>query len=228
MAHINADRIKETTTTTGTGAIALAGAVVGFRSFLAAPMANNDTCSYVIVSATGLAFETGIGTFTSPSTLARTTVQSSSNANAAVNFGAGSKDVFIGPTAGTLVPYDPVTGALGLSSLSFPSSTTNVTASVNNLALSASAFRRINCTTASSITGIAPPSGGTHTDGRMLRAYNVGTASLTLTHNSGSSASANRIYSTTAADIVLGANDYAELIYDSTSNGSGAAGWRAS
>ena len=114
MAFINADRIKETTTTTGTGPLTLAGAVVGFRSFLLAPMATNDTCSYAIVSATGLESEAGIGTFTSPNILTRTTVQSSSNGNAAVNFSAGVKDVFIGPIAGTQVPYDPVTGTLGL------------------------------------------------------------------------------------------------------------------
>ena len=114
MPFINADRIKETTTTTGTGPLTLAGAVVGFRSFLLAPMATNDTCSYAIVSATGLESEAGIGTFTSPNILTRTTVQSSSNGNAAVNFSAGVKDVFIGPIAGTQVPYDPVTGTLGL------------------------------------------------------------------------------------------------------------------
>ena len=114
MPFINADRVKETTTTTGTGPLTLAGAVVGFRSFLLAPMATNDTCSYAIVSATGLESEAGIGTFTSPNILTRTTVQSSSNGNAAVNFSAGVKDVFIGPIAGTQVPYDPVTGTLGL------------------------------------------------------------------------------------------------------------------
>ena len=114
MPFINADRIKETTITTGTGPLTLAGAVVGFRSFLLAPMATNDTCSYAIVSATGLESEAGIGTFTSPNILTRTTVQSSSNGNAAVNFSAGVKDVFIGPIAGTQVPYDPVTGTLGL------------------------------------------------------------------------------------------------------------------
>jgi hypothetical protein len=61
----------------------------------------------------------------------------------------------------------------------------------------------------------------------MMRIYNVGTANLTLSHNSASSAAANRMFSVTGSDIVLAANDFAELIYDSTSNGSGAAGWRA-
>jgi len=113
-------------------------------------------------------------------------------------------------------------------SLSFPSTTTAFSANTNDLVLTASAFQRINCTSAASLTGIAPPSGGTHVDGRMVRVYNVGTANLTLAHNSASSAAANRMFNSTGADIVLGPNDYAELIYDATSNGSGAAGWRVS
>jgi hypothetical protein len=113
-------------------------------------------------------------------------------------------------------------------SLSFPSTTTAFSANTNDLALTASAFQRINCTSAASLTGIAPPSGGTHVDGRMIRIYNVGTANLTLAHNSASSAAANRMFSSTGADIILAPNDYAELIYDATSNGSGAAGWRVS
>ena len=113
-------------------------------------------------------------------------------------------------------------------SLSFPSTTTAFSANTNDLALTASAFQRINCTSAASLTGIAPPSGGTHVDGRMVRVYNVGTTNLTLAHNSASSTAANRMFSSTGADIILAPNDYAELIYDANSNGSGAAGWRVS
>jgi hypothetical protein len=60
----------------------------------------------------------------------------------------------------------------------------------------------------------------------MLRIYNVGSFNLTLKHNSASSTAANRFYCSGAADIVIAAGDYAELIYDSTNNGSAAAGWR--
>jgi len=112
--------------------------------------------------------------------------------------------------------------------LFFSPSTTAFSANTNDLALTGSGFQRINCTSAASLTGIAPPSGGTHVDGRMVRVYNVGTANLTLAHNSASSAAANRMFSSTGADIILAPNDYAELIYDITSNGSGAAGWRMS
>jgi hypothetical protein len=116
-------------------------------------------------------------------------------------------------------------------SLNFISSTTAIAANTNDLALSASAFQRISCTTNPyNLTGIAPVTGtgSAHKDGRMIRIYNVGTANLTLSHNSASSTAANRMFSSTGADIILAPNDYAELIYDATSNGSGAAGWRVS
>lgn len=90
MAHIAADLVKETTTTTGTGALTLGGAVSGFRAF-SAVMAASDTCFYGIIG--GAEWEFGVGTYNT--TLTRTTVLASSNAGAAVNFSAGTKDVFI-------------------------------------------------------------------------------------------------------------------------------------
>lgn len=102
MAHIEADRVKETTTTTGTGAITLAGAVSGFRTF-SSVMAAADVCYYAIVG--GAEWETGLGTFST--TLARTTVYTSSNANALVNFSAGTKDVFITLPASRMVSLNP-------------------------------------------------------------------------------------------------------------------------
>jgi len=97
----------------------------------------------------------------------------------------------------------------------------------NNLALTISPFQRLSASTAVNITGIAPPSGGSHFDGRMMRIYNVGTTNnITLKHNSTSSTAANRMYCVDLIDIVLAPRDYAELIYDNTDNGSGAAGWR--
>ena len=99
MAHIIADRVLETSTTTGTGAFALSAAVTGFRRF-SAVCATSDTCPYYIEtvdvggSPTG-EWETGIGTYSAANTLTRTTVLASSNANAAVNFAAGTKRVAI-------------------------------------------------------------------------------------------------------------------------------------
>lgn len=85
-----ADRVKETTTTTGTGAITLAGAATGYQTFSSA-FANPTTVYYAIVGPT-TEWEVGIGEFTT--TLSRITVLASSNAGALVNFSAGTKSVF--------------------------------------------------------------------------------------------------------------------------------------
>jgi len=94
MAFVLADRVKETTTTTGTGTVTLLGASTGFQSFSA--IGNTNTTYYTIAGQTGSEWEVGIGTYTSSgTTLARTTVIASSNAGALVNFSAGTKDVFV-------------------------------------------------------------------------------------------------------------------------------------
>ena len=95
MALVLNDRVKETTTTTGTGTVNLAGAETGFETFVAG-IGNSNTCYYAIVHQSADEFEVGLGTVTdaSPDTLARTTVISSSNSDSAVNFSAGTKDVF--------------------------------------------------------------------------------------------------------------------------------------
>lgn len=94
MAFVIADRVRETSTSTGTGSVTLAGAVTGYQTF-ASVLTSSDTTYYTIADQGGSGWEVGIGTFTSPSTLARTTVLSSSNAGSLVNFTAGTKDVFI-------------------------------------------------------------------------------------------------------------------------------------
>ena len=101
MAQKIADRVRETTTTTGTGSIALAGAVTGYRSF-SSVLSTGDTTSYCVSDQGGANWEVGIGTFTSPSTLARTTILSSSNSGSIVTFTTGSKDVFITEPAAAL------------------------------------------------------------------------------------------------------------------------------
>ena len=95
MALVLNDRVKETTTTTGTGTVNLAGAETGFESFVAG-IGNSNTTYYAIVHQTADEFEVGLGTVTdaSPDTLSRTTIISSSNSDSAVNFSAGTKDVF--------------------------------------------------------------------------------------------------------------------------------------
>jgi hypothetical protein len=99
MAFIVKDRVKETTTTTGTGTVTLLGAATGFQSFSAIGDANSTY--YTIAAQTGTEWEVGIGTYTSSgTTLSRTTVLSSSNSGSLVNFSAGTKDVFVTYPAG--------------------------------------------------------------------------------------------------------------------------------
>jgi len=95
MAFVLNDRVKETSTTTGTGTIDLAGSSDTFETFVAG-IGNSNTTFYCISHQTANEFEVGIGTVTdaTPDTLSRTTIISSSNSDAAVNFSAGTKDVF--------------------------------------------------------------------------------------------------------------------------------------
>jgi hypothetical protein len=90
---LTADRVKETSTTTGTGAFTLAGAVSQFRTFTSA-FGLNVLIQYAIVGQTGTEWEVGEGGLTSTTVLARERVIASSNSNALVNFSAGTKDVF--------------------------------------------------------------------------------------------------------------------------------------
>jgi hypothetical protein len=96
MALVLADRVKETTTTAGTGTITLAGASTGFQSF--AVVGNGNTTFYTIAAQSGTEWEVGVGTYTSSgTTLARTTVLSNSAGTqpSALSFSAGTKDVFV-------------------------------------------------------------------------------------------------------------------------------------
>jgi len=103
MALVVRDRVRETTNTTGTGTYTLAGAVGGFESF--ASVGNGNTTYYVCTDDTD--FEVGIGTYTaSGTTLARTTILESSNSDNAVDWGAGSKDIFVGQPAEKAVYLD--------------------------------------------------------------------------------------------------------------------------
>ena len=94
MALVLNDRVKETTTTTGTGTLTLAGAVTGFETF-GTGVGNSNTTYYAVTLPGTTEFEVGLGTLSSDSsTIARTTVISSSNSDNAVNFSAGTKTIF--------------------------------------------------------------------------------------------------------------------------------------
>jgi len=107
MALVFKDRVKETTSTTGTGTYTLLGAAAGYQSF--ADIGDGNTCHYFVSN--GVDWESGLGTYTAAGTLlARTTIYESSNADAAVSWGAGTKQVEHGPVAAyagvTLVDAD--------------------------------------------------------------------------------------------------------------------------
>jgi len=97
MALIKADRVKESSTSTGASTFALAGAYTGFRAF-SSVCSVGDTFYYVIDSDSGSEWETGLGTYSATNTLTRTTVYASSNSGSIVTFSAGTKNVYISLT----------------------------------------------------------------------------------------------------------------------------------
>ena len=112
MALVINDRVKETSTTTGTGTFDLAGAETGYESFVAGVGTTNTTYYAIELNSAG-EWEVGIGTVTdaAPDTLSRTTIITSSNCDAAVNFSAGTKNVFCTlPAKRTMSPVMTATG----------------------------------------------------------------------------------------------------------------------
>jgi hypothetical protein len=106
MAFNLADRVRETASAPGTGTVTLLGAVTGYQTFSAGIGANNTTY-YVIADQSGTNWEVGLGTIgTGGTTLARTTVLSSSNSGSLVNFSSGTQDVFCDYPASKQVSSD--------------------------------------------------------------------------------------------------------------------------
>ncbi len=102
-----------------------------------------------------------------------------------------------------------------------------VTGTVNDLQLDGSAFQKITGASTPILTSILYPSGGTgHADGRRIYLVGGSATATVLKHNAGTGTAANRLYSSTGADLSLAQNKIAMLIYDSTDNGSGGPGWR--
>ena len=118
MALVINDRVKVTSTSTGTGAIALGAAQTGFESFTA--IGNNNTTYYTIFNQGTTEWEVGLGTLDATSAnLTRTTVISSSNSDAAVNFTGGTKDVFCTLPASKAVYLDANGDPVGAASAGF-------------------------------------------------------------------------------------------------------------
>lgn len=91
-----ADRVQETTTTTGTGAVTLAGTVTGYRTFASAFGSGSLTVGYLIVS--GSNWEVGKGTFNGTTGLTRDTIRSSSNSGNLITL-SGTSNVFCTPSS---------------------------------------------------------------------------------------------------------------------------------
>jgi hypothetical protein len=143
MAEVTADRVYETSTTTGTGSYTLAGAIAGYRAF-SAVCANGDTvrCFVEEVDANGVpngGWEVGVYTWGTGGVLARTTVEASSNAGAAVSWVAGTRRIGLGVTASKLTtPLPPNVQAVTSSATvtpTFSNDLVKVTAQAAALAL---------------------------------------------------------------------------------------------
>lgn len=195
MAHVAADLVKETTTTTGTGALTLGGAVSGFRAF-SAVMAASDTCIYGIVG--GTEWEFGIGTYNT--TLTRTTVISSSNAGAAVTLSAGTKDVFI-TTIAAMMGWSEITDTPSTNQDDYAPTGFSNAGQVN-----------LNIGASIKLTGLA---GGYV--GRRVSLVNTSTGYLLWLENENTSSSAgNRFRLPKGFPAFLMPGDFIELRYDGT------------
>ena len=152
MALILADRVKETSTTTGNGVFTLAGATTGFQSF--AIVGNGNTTFYCIAGQGTSEWEVGIGTYASAgTTLTRTTVLSNSSATqpSALSFAAGTKDVFVTYPSEKSVNLDASGNATALG--------TPVAFTGTNITGTATSFTASNVTTNANLTGEATSSG---------------------------------------------------------------------
>lgn len=94
MALVIKDRVRVTSATTGTGTFTLGSAASGYQDF--SVIGDGNTTYYAIQNSADNTWEVGIGTYTaSGTTLSRDTVLESSNSGSLVNFGSGTKDVFV-------------------------------------------------------------------------------------------------------------------------------------
>jgi hypothetical protein len=231
MAFVIADRVRETSTTTGTGNFTLAGAVTGYQTFDSA-LDTGDTTYYTIADQSGVNWEVGIGTFTSPSTLARTTILSSSNGGSVVTFTSGTKDVFISlPASKTVQSFSAGSTGLTPSTASFGAVALAGTLVATNGGTGQSSYTIGDLLYASGSTALSKladiATGNALISGGVATAPSWGKIGLT-THISGTLGVANGGTGTatafTAGSVVFAgasgvyAQDNASLFFDDTNN----------
>jgi len=220
MALILKDRVKETSSSSGTGNIALGGAFPGYQTFNAA-IASGSTVYYTIHNLTAGdddEWEVGLGTFTSPATLARTTVLSSSNSGSAVNFTAGASglEVFITQPAEEAVYLNQATGLVeiggnGTNTVSFTNvNTTNLTANTTTATTS-------NATTFNGTTGAFTNVSGNGVALTAINASNVTSGTLDNARTTGNTANSASTIVLRDANGSFGAN-----VVTATFSGNGA------
>lgn len=176
MALVLADRVRETTTTTGTGSVTLAGAYIGFQTFSAA-IGNTNSTYYTIANVVSGEYEVGIGTYSSGgNTLSRTTVLSSSNADALVNFSSGTKDVFVTQPAERAV-YVEGTSVVAANSATVPNSLlANSSITINGTAVSLGGSTTVTAATPNALT-LGSYLSGTSFNGSVAVTTNVNATS---------------------------------------------------
>ena len=165
MAHVLSDRVKETTTTTGTGAVTLLGAVSQYQAF-SSVLADGDTTLYAIVGQSGTEWETGLGTWNTGGTLTRTTVYQSSNSDTVVTFSAGTKDVFTqlstsGPVGNVVSGVTPSIISVGaeFSSTGAPTASLPGTHATNDILVLVLQSSNDNLATPAGYTQLGPQNG---------------------------------------------------------------------
>ena len=180
MALIIKDRVLETCTSPGTGSVTLLGAPAGYQTFNAA-IGTGNTCYYTIADQTGSNWEVGVGTFTAPATLARTTVLASSTGSL-VNFSTGTQNVFETYPASKAVTTDTFATQLA-TELAAPPAIGGTTPN----AVTATALTATGTTTlATSLTGIIKTTSGvvsTATPSTDYAPATTGTSAQLLANN---------------------------------------------
>ena len=209
MALVAADRVKETTVTTGTGTYSLGGASEGFQSF-SDVLSDSDTAYYGITDNTE--WEVGIGTFTvSGTTLARTVVLSSSNSDNAVDWGSGVKDIFLTYPADKVV-YKDASGSVALPTVDINGGTIDG-AAIGESSAAAGTFTTLNADGGGALTGTWADLGSVGTidinggtvDGVTIGASSASAATVTtLTVNTSATMELDQISSTSDLPVSLG------------------------